>query len=311
LFYAIVCVAALYLVRRQILHDPFAPRKKRVPKNATVVITGCDTGFGRMSCEQLAKQGCVVFAGCLTENGCKELAALGYANLKPVLLDVTDDASVKNLAQIVEKECPEGLFALINNAGINQGSFFDWTDFEKMKKVLDVNLVSVFRVTKALLPAIKTAKGRIINVASIAGHRALGGAAAYTAAKHGVIGFSKSLLLELYPLEIDVIAICPGFMKTQIVKSAADRLESSWNSLTPETQSVYGRQYFSYMSNEIQTLYSTSNDPQLVVDKLIKSVLSPRPKSMYFVGRDAFAFMHLWPMLNWIMYFSQPPFGKN
>ena len=100
--------------------------------------------------------------------------------------------------------------ALINNAGMVCESLFDWNDFALDRRVIEVNLIGTMRMTKALLPYLIKGRGRLINVASLAGKTHLPMCASYAASKHGLFGFADSLRVELYPLDVDVINISPG-----------------------------------------------------------------------------------------------------
>ena len=127
----------------------------------------------------------------------------------------------------------------MNNAGIQIGSNFHWTEINKQKTVLDVNLVALFVVTKLCLPLLIKAKGRVVNIASIAGYVPLIGAAAYTASKHGVVGFSSVIRAELYPLGVDVVHIAPGFMRTPLVENISSELRKTFESLPEDVRAMY------------------------------------------------------------------------
>lgn len=116
---------------------------------------------------------------------------------------------------------------------------FHWTDLSKLRAVLDVNLVAVFAVTKHLLPQLIKARGRVVNIASLAGYVPLFGASAYTASKHGVVGFSNAIRAELYPLGVDVIHIAPGFMKTPLVENIGVDIQKTFEALPEEVRALY------------------------------------------------------------------------
>ena len=130
-----------------------------------VVITGCDTGIGRILALGLAsKHGVKVFAGCLTESGAEELSQASEQRVITFPLDVTSNSSVAVAVDFVKRHlegCP--LFALINNAGINKGFFIEFTDVEEYKSVLNVNFLGMVRMTKAFLPSLAEARGRIVK----------------------------------------------------------------------------------------------------------------------------------------------------
>jgi len=294
----IAVLALLYLRRRLIAYNPYDPKKKRVPSNASILITGCDSGFGRMSAIELAKRGYRVFAGCLTENGRKELADMGYPKLKPFILDVTKRQDIEEAGKLVEKECPEGLFALVNNAGIQDGFLFDWNDNSVARKVMEVNYFAVLEMTKELLPSIIKAKGRIINIASLAAYVPLFGGAAYTSSKHAILGFTKVLKLELNPFDVDAIAICPGFMKTNIVTNSKSTFQKSIEKLSPEKRAVYGDKFIKEMEDRHNRIGAGASDPILVVQKIVEATTGEQPKGLYRIGNDS-KFLENFEFLTW------------
>ncbi len=139
-------------------------------------------------------------------------------------MDVADAASVQAaLAQAQSRFGP--VHTLINNAGQAQSAPFARTDAQLWQRMLDVNLSGTFHVTQAVLPGMLDAAaqgepGRIINIASTAGLQGYAYVSAYVAAKHGVVGLTKALALELARKNITVNALCPGYTETEIVQDA-------------------------------------------------------------------------------------------
>jgi NAD(P)-dependent dehydrogenase (short-subunit alcohol dehydrogenase family) len=137
-----------------------------------------------------------------------------------VTMDVGSEASVKvGMAQAAAAFGPVSV--LVNNAGQASSAPFLKTDAALMERMISVNLMGVFYCTQAVIPHMLNAKfGRIINVASTAGLVGYAYVSAYAAAKHGVIGLTRSLALELATKGITVNAVCPGYTETDIVKDA-------------------------------------------------------------------------------------------
>ena len=123
-----------------------------------------------------------------------------------------------------------------------------------MKKVLDVNLYAPFAMTKMLLPSLIKGRGRVINIASLAGKVSVFGGAAYAASKHGMFGFSNTIRAELFPLGIDVITIAPGFMKTPIVTGTLKTLETCWQQQSQETRDLYGAGFYGKFRNHLASI---------------------------------------------------------
>jgi len=190
-------------------------------KNKIILVSGCDTGFGYLIALELSQKGCTVLAGCLTDPGVESLASLNRKNLFPFKLDITNQESVAYCKTFAEKHCGElGLWALINNAGIGAGGNIDMISLQSVRNVFEVNLFGHCAMTQALLPLVKKRKGRIINMVSMAG-RDMGtyGAMSYFAVKRALNAFNDCLRLELHSRGILVIAIEPGFMKTNIIST--------------------------------------------------------------------------------------------
>ena len=188
------------------------------------VVTGAGRGIGRGIALAFANAGADVAVTARTsaelDQLVREIQAMGRHSLA-VSCDVTDPEQVQYMAATV-LEGLGGIDILVNNAG-NAGShkFLNHSD-ELWHRMLAVNLTSVYYVTKAFAPKLVEQRyGRIINIASIASR--VGGSyiAAYTAAKHGVLGLTRALAVELLPYNITVNAICPGYVDTPMTDGAS------------------------------------------------------------------------------------------
>lgn len=168
----------------------------RVPDkgNKYVYITGCDSGFGNLLARHLDKEGFRVIASCYTEKGEESLKKSCSSNLITTHLDVRSKESVAKVAAMIKDKVGErGLWAVVNNAGVSVPSApCDWLTIDDYKSMMDVNLNGVIAVTLSVLPLIKKARGRVVNVASVFGRiSATGGP--YTVSKYGVEAFNDSL----------------------------------------------------------------------------------------------------------------------
>ena len=187
------------------------------------VVTGAGRGIGRCIALALAQAGADVAVTARTQSELEtlvsEIQALGRHSLA-VRCDVTDAEQVKYMAETLLAGLG-GVDILVNNAG-NAGShkFANHPD-ELWQRMLAVNLTSVYYVSKAFVPTLITQRsGRIITVASIASRIGGGYIAAYTAAKHGVLGLTRALAVELLPYNITVNAICPGYVNTPMTDTS-------------------------------------------------------------------------------------------
>ncbi|KAB0340311.1 hypothetical protein FD754_023239 [Muntiacus muntjak] len=189
-----VLVGLFYLVRwyreRQVvshLRDKF------------VFITGCDSGFGNKLARQLDLRGLRVLAGCLTEQGAEQLRSQTSDRLQTVILDVTKTDSIAAATEWVKERVGDrGLWGLVNNAGVfHSHGCAEWLKMETCRYTLRVNLIGLIEVTLSMLPLVRRAQGRIVNVSSILGRIAFF-AADYCCSKYGVEAFSDVLSYEYY-----------------------------------------------------------------------------------------------------------------
>ncbi|MCW9033705.1 MAG: SDR family oxidoreductase [Rhodospirillales bacterium] len=192
------------------------------------VVTGGARGIGAAISRGLALQGCdVAVMGRNKEQlsaFCQELSSETQRKILPVVVDVSDPEAVAKAFGIVSDELGAPTF-LINNAGIAPAAPFMKTDLATWNKVLGVDLTGVFLCTQQVLPAmIKAKDGRIVNVASTAGLKGYAYTTAYCAAKHGLIGLTRSLALETTKTGVTVNAVCPGFTDTELVAEAVQSI---------------------------------------------------------------------------------------
>lgn len=189
-------------------------------KGEVVLVTGASRGIGAAIADELAAQGATVIGTATTDNGAQaigeRLAAHGGHGR---MLDVTDGAAVEALVDEIAKQFG-GVSILVNNAGITRDNLLMRMKDEDWQAILDTNLSSVFRTSKAVLRGMmKARKGRIINIASVIGVTGNAGQANYAAAKAGIIAFSKSLAKEIGSRGITVNVVAPGFIATDMTAS--------------------------------------------------------------------------------------------
>ena len=185
----------------------------------TALVTGGASGIGAATARRLAAEGARVAIGDVDEDGAKAVA--GELDGFGCALDVTDTGSVRAGVAAIRETLGE-IDVLVNNAGTDRFSFFVNSDEQLWDFVLGVNLRGVLAVTHAVLPGMQERRaGAIVNVASEAGRVGSQGSAVYSAAKAGVIGFTKAIAREAARYRVRVNAVAPGPIETPLFEAAA------------------------------------------------------------------------------------------
>ena len=194
----------------------------------TALVSGASRGIGRAIALMLAQKGAYVIGTATTEKGAESITELFQKEGLPgegVVLDVTTKEGVELLIeQLISQDKAPAI--LVNNAGITQDNLLLRMDDEEWYRVIETNLNAVFRLSKACIkPMFRARWGRIINVGSVVGASGNSGQANYTAAKAGVVGFSKSLAQEMGSRNITVNVVAPGFIDTDMTAALPEMVK--------------------------------------------------------------------------------------
>ncbi|XP_039370503.1 17-beta-hydroxysteroid dehydrogenase type 6-like isoform X2 [Mauremys reevesii] len=281
-----------------------------------VLITGCDSGFGNLLAKQLDVLGLRVLAACLTQQGAEQLRKATSERLQTVILDVTrSDSIAAATAWVKEQVGDKGLWGLVNNAGLARPAApNEWLTKDDFVRVLDVNLIGLIEVTLSVLPLVRRARGRVVNVASILGRLAFYGGG-YCPSKYGVEAFSDSLRRELRPFGVKLAIVEPGYFRTPMtdIQRNLECLEQSWRRARPDVKESYGQRYFDscHKLSRETLLTKPSTNLYLVTDCMEHALTSRHPRTRYSGGWDAqFFYIPLsylpTALADWVLTWSGP-----
>ncbi|KAK7084180.1 (2R,3R)-2,3-butanediol dehydrogenase [Halocaridina rubra] len=257
-----------------------------------VFITGCDSGFGLNLALHLHQLGFRVFAGCLMAESCgkgaEELKQIKSDRLHVVQLDVTKQDQMKGAVKQVKELLPkeEVLWAIVNNAGLSTFGEVEWVPVEVYRKIAEVNALGLVSATKAFLPLLRQAGGRVINVASMLGRMAHPMRSPYVCTKYAVEGFSDCLRQEMRPWGVKVSIIEPGnfvagtdIFTDESVKLQADAM---WSAMEDDLKKDVGREYF---DEQVNLMMSYTNggitDISPVIECMTEAIMQQFPRARY------------------------------
>ena len=197
------------------------------------LVTGASRGIGRAIAERLAQDGFFVVGTATTDSGADSISAYLGEQGKGLKLDVASPESIADVIKIVNDEF--GVPAvLVNNAGITRDNLLMRMKDEEWDEIINTNLTSVFRMSKAVLRGMMKAKtGRIINISSVVGSTGNAGQANYAAAKAGMVGFAKSMAKEVGSRNITINTVSPGFIDTDMTKELGEEIKNALLSSIP------------------------------------------------------------------------------
>ena len=205
-----------------------------VLKGEIALVTGASRGIGAAIADELARLGATVVGTATSDAGAQAIGArLAAHGGHGRALDVTAPGTIEALIDAIGSEVGP-ITILVNNAGITRDNLLLRMKEEDWQAILDTNLSSVFRTSKAVLRGMmKARKGRIVNIASVIGVTGNPGQANYAAAKAGIIGFTKSLAREVGSRNITANVVAPGLIDTDMTKAISADAQKDWSAQIP------------------------------------------------------------------------------
>jgi NAD(P)-dependent dehydrogenase (short-subunit alcohol dehydrogenase family) len=253
----------------------------------TAVVTGASTGIGRACALHLDRLGFQVFAGVRQETDGKALKEEASDRLVPILIDVTDAASIASAVDMVTPVVAgAGLCGLVNNAGILIPGPLEFTPIAEIRKQLEVNVIGHIAVTQAFLPLLREGHGRIVNIGSINGRVAAPFIGAYCAAKFAIEALTDALRMELRPWDISIAIVEPGSTATPMWDKAFATSKAIQGDLPQWARDLYAPA-IAAMGEAADKMRQAAISPEAVARAVAHALTARRPKTRYLVGRDA------------------------
>lgn len=261
----------------------------------TVVITGASSGIGRAAAEYLSGKNWSVFAGVRKLEDADDMRREGAGDIRPILLDVTDEAEVAAAVKTVSEALDgQTLSGLVNNAGIAKMGPLALQPLEDFEVHFSVNVFGMLRASQAFIPLLgadsarKGPPGRIVNITSVGGRVASPYLGAYTATKHANEAMTDTLRRELAIYGIDAIAIGPGSVKTPIWEKAEKE-----NKDGPYASSDWAASIETFEEVMIKAGNEGGLDPRVVAESIRAALEDDSPKARYAPVPN--------PLTNWII----------
>jgi NAD(P)-dependent dehydrogenase (short-subunit alcohol dehydrogenase family) len=249
------------------------------------LVTGASTGIGRSTALKLAGSGWRVYAGVRRDADGRTLEREAAGELRALRLDLEQRDSLLAAAARLGRETEGRLDALVNNAGVYHGGPLELMKPEEIDQTYVVNVTGLLQLTRACLPLLRAARGRIVNISSISGLLAMPGVSVYAGSKHAVEAVTDSLRVELRPFGIRVIAVAPGGVQTPIWEKGAARDAAARED--PDAAEL--RRLYAPLVRLLEKLNARPGGvpPETVAGTVVEALETAKPKNRYLVGGDA------------------------
>lgn len=250
------------------------------PTQGTALVTGASSGIGRETAIRLAKEGYRVIASARRKERLIELANLNK-NIIPKPVDLSDDKGLESFCHEMA-DLSNPVSVLVNAAGYSIRGAVEDVSSPAIRRLFEVNLFALIRVTQACLPGMRRLrKGTIVNLSSIVGKFPFPTSGPYSATKHAVEAISDALRIEVRPFGIRVVTIRPGPVATEFNVVANELTGDLLSRTDPDYKPVY-QSYGAAMGKMFANL--SIPGPELIANTILEAVLSDSPKAVYSVG---------------------------
>lgn len=253
---------------------------------SAIVVTGSSTGIGRACALGLDRAGFTVFAGVRTGADAEQLRAEGSERLRALIPDVTDSAQIEAAAELVREATGGRVAGLVNNAGITLPGPVETLPIDGLRDQLEVNVVGQIAVTQALLPMIRSARGRIVIMSSIGDRGGIAFLSAYNPSKAAISALGDGLRQELAPLGVTVSIVEPGSIATEIWDTGDRAAPGALAAMTEEQRALYSARLERFQ-DLVRRLGAAGLAPEKVLEVVEHALTAAKPRARYVVGRDA------------------------
>lgn len=250
----------------------------------SVLITGASTGIGRATALRLDADGYRVFASVRKEEDRRALSDEASDALTPLLLDVTDSDAIAGAVSQVGEDTGGRLAGLVNNAGLSLNGPLELLPVSEIRRLFEVNVVGLLAVTRAFIPLLRKAQGRLINVSSGHGLLAIPDKSVYAASKFAVQAISDSLRLELRPFGVSVSNLVVGKVDTAVLGKILEERAQLAKASDPAVLELYSP-LFEFFDREVKDLPGIR--PEEVAKVVAEALATSKPKAQYLVGPGA------------------------
>lgn len=268
--------------------------KRETPEDKVILVTGCDSGFGKLVAQKAVEAGFTVVAACYRDEGAaaleNEVTIAEKDRLTTVVADLTTNEGCQVVAQAakIASDSMGGLYALVNNAGICIPARIDWANPQTYEDTLKVNFYPAVNLTYELIPLLKKKKGRVINVTSVDGIVPMPGCAAYSASKAALESYSDVLRCEMLQWGVKVVVVEPSTMKTPLVLRFAEEYKKNFDQAPEDRKIEYGNEYAERVHQGlVKLLPEIAADPNETANDIINALLLCDPPTRVLSGAAA------------------------